>query len=197
MAELMCPGCQATITAGVPYCATCMLAPVPRPSDVDDEETAEPAEPTERVAVTAPRTGERCGDPDCVHGGIKPIERCRHCGGSTPPPQRAPAGQPGGDALALVFPWGVETLPADRALAIGRENSPLAGRLAAYPNISRRHAEVSVDGGSITVTDLGSANGTFVNDTRLAPRTSTRAGPGDRIRLAADLVCRVEGRSSR
>jgi len=204
MAELMCPGCKATIPAGVPYCSTCMLAPVPRPSDVDDDDHTPPAEPTEPLAVAAPRVGARCADPDCVHGGIKPVERCRHCGGSTPPPQRptaeqrpaaAPAQRPttARPGFALVFPWGAESVPADRALPIGREDSPLAGRLAAYPNVSRRHAEVSADGGSITVTDLGSANGTFVNDTRVAPRTSVRAEHGDRIRLAADLVCRVEG----
>src|SRR5689334_9509282 len=99
MAELMCPGCRASIPTGQPYCSTCMLAPVPRPAEVDDDEPERPAEPTEQVAVAAkppaPRFGERCTDPDCVHGGIKPVQRCRHCGGSTPPPRPAAAERSG------------------------------------------------------------------------------------------------------
>ena len=135
----------------------------------------------------AVRTGDvlRCPDADCVHRGVVPATPCRHCG------RRAEA------AVELVFPWGVEPLPAGQVLAIGREDSPLARNLAQYPNVSRRHAELAATAGSVTVTDLGSANGTFVNDRRIEPRSGVAAQAGDRVRLAADLVILIRGGGGR
>jgi pSer/pThr/pTyr-binding forkhead associated (FHA) protein len=46
------------------------------------------------------------------------------------------------------------------------------------PEISRRHASLSWDGSALTVQDLGSTNGTFVNGERIQLRT-LRAG--DRV----------------
>lgn len=46
------------------------------------------------------------------------------------------------------------------------------------PTVSRRHAEVTVESGGITLRDLGSSNGTFVNGNRI---TSARVAPGDRL----------------
>lgn len=197
MAELMCPGCRSPLPAGTPYCATCMLAPVPRP----DSPSSSPADPTGPVgepvgadpapAAPAARTPAddggvvRCPDADCVHGGVVPAKPCRHCG------RRATA------SVELVFPWGVEPLPAGQVLAIGREDSPLARNLARYPNVSRRHAELTAAGASVTVTDLGSANGTFVNDRRIEPRSGVAARAGDRVRLAADLVILIRSGGSR
>jgi pSer/pThr/pTyr-binding forkhead associated (FHA) protein len=96
-----------------------------------------------------------------------------------------------------VFPWGVEALPAGRVLAVGREDSPLARKLAEYPNVSRRHAEISVSGASVTVTDLESANGTFVNDRRIDPGSPAPAQAGDRLRLASDLVILIRAGGAR
>ena len=49
------------------------------------------------------------------------------------------------------------------ATVIGRESSQ-AGIVLRDPNISRRHAELSFDGRDWCITDLGSTNGTLVND---------------------------------
>ncbi|WP_455138962.1 FhaA domain-containing protein [Thermophilibacter sp.] len=46
---------------------------------------------------------------------------------------------------------------------IGRERSQ-AGVVLRDPNVSRRHAELSFDGRDWRITDLGSTNGTLVND---------------------------------
>ncbi|HWP04004.1 MAG TPA: adenylate/guanylate cyclase domain-containing protein [Gemmatimonadaceae bacterium] len=46
------------------------------------------------------------------------------------------------------------------------------------PTVSRTHAELLVDSGVVSVRDLGSSNGTFVNGVRV---TSARLVPGDRI----------------
>ena len=47
---------------------------------------------------------------------------------------------------------------------VGRERTP-GGIVLRDPNVSRRHAELSYDGGSWHLRDLGSTNGTLVNDT--------------------------------
>jgi adenylate cyclase len=46
------------------------------------------------------------------------------------------------------------------------------------PTVSRTHAELVVDAGVVSLRDLGSSNGTFVNGVRV---TSARLAPGDRI----------------
>jgi hypothetical protein len=48
-------------------------------------------------------------------------------------------------------------------------------------DVSRRHASLSFDGSAVTVADLGSTNGTFVNDERVA--AARRLEPGDRLRV--------------
>nr|WP_308440022.1 FHA domain-containing protein [Virgisporangium aliadipatigenens] len=158
----MCPGCRADLETGRPYCTGCLLAAVP----------------FEKPVPAALPKGRECRDPDCVHSGVLPAEACRHCG------RRA-------RAVLLRFPWGTERLPTGGPLLIGRENSPLAERLARYPNVSRRHAELALDAGAVVVTDLDSVNGTFVNDERLAPGVPVRAGSGDRLRFAAALIVEV------
>ena len=47
--------------------------------------------------------------------------------------------------------------------------------------ISRHHCLLQIQGGEVTVGDLGSSNGTFVNGTRLLSRMTLRTG--DEIRL--------------
>jgi pSer/pThr/pTyr-binding forkhead associated (FHA) protein len=44
---------------------------------------------------------------------------------------------------------------------------------------SRRHAQITMNGADIWVEDLGSANGTFVNGTRIAAKTQIKVG--DRV----------------
>jgi adenylate cyclase len=46
------------------------------------------------------------------------------------------------------------------------------------PTVSRKHAEIAVDPGGVTIRDLGSSNGTFVKGHRVA---DARLTPGDRV----------------
>jgi hypothetical protein len=49
--------------------------------------------------------------------------------------------------------------------------------------VSRRHAQFENKGGSVFITDLGSANGSFVNGQRLAPSAPVLVKPGDSVKL--------------
>ena len=68
---------------------------------------------------------------------------------------------------------GQVTLQGSR-MTIGRH--PSCECVLDYPMISWRHAEVTRDAGGISVTDLGSRNGTYVNGVRIAGRTPLGAG---------------------
>jgi adenylate cyclase len=57
-------------------------------------------------------------------------------------------------------------LPSGRTLVVGRAATSDAPVFD--PTVSRKHAELSVEDGGVTVRDLGSSNGTFVNGTRIA-----------------------------
>jgi pSer/pThr/pTyr-binding forkhead associated (FHA) protein len=61
------------------------------------------------------------------------------------------------------------------------------GKLGGDPELSRRHASVSVlDPGRLVLEDLSSTNGTFVNGNRIAAPTIVR--PGDSVRLGTTTL---------
>src|SRR5450755_519418 len=78
-------------------------------------------------------------------------------------------------------------LSVDADLLIGRTAPAEDGRLGNDPEISRRHARVSRGAdGELTIEDLGSANGTFVNEERIdGPRTLE---PGDVVRMGRTVL---------
>jgi len=81
-------------------------------------------------------------------------------------------------------------------LLIGREAPGDEGRLGDDPELSRRHARVSRGaGGRLTIEDLGSANGTYVNGERLdAPRP---LAAGDVVRVGRTVLHVAGGEPSR
>ncbi|TAI47335.1 FHA domain-containing protein [Flagellimonas allohymeniacidonis] len=54
--------------------------------------------------------------------------------------------------------------------------------------ISRRHAEINMRHDGVFIQDLGSSNGTFVNNKRLEPNTWTKISFDDMIRLASESI---------
>ncbi|HLM51863.1 MAG TPA: FHA domain-containing protein [Solirubrobacteraceae bacterium] len=76
-------------------------------------------------------------------------------------------------------------LDLDRPLDVGRDQGmPIA--LPDDTQVSRRHARVSPQNGVAVVEDLGSTNGTFVNDQPIhSPR---QLSPGDRIRIGLTVM---------
>lgn len=79
---------------------------------------------------------------------------------------------------------GTETLILDEVIA-GRADGCglLLPRATSAGGPSRRHARLKVADGVLWVEDLGSKNGTYVNDIPLMARRRTPLRPGDRVRF--------------
>jgi len=80
---------------------------------------------------------------------------------------------------ALLDLWGRPHL-LDAKSRIGRQLEE-RGLAVLEPSVSRNHAELTFDGTAWTITDLGSANGTFVEDKLV--ESPTKLASGDRIRF--------------
>jgi hypothetical protein len=77
------------------------------------------------------------------------------------------------------------TLALDRPLDVGRDPAmPIA--LLGDMQASRRHARLTPQDGGAVVEDLGSANGTFVNDQPIHSPRPVR--PGDRVRVGLTVL---------
>jgi pSer/pThr/pTyr-binding forkhead associated (FHA) protein len=105
---------------------------------------------------------------------------------------QAVSAMPGADSIKLVAEGGpydgrVFDVPA-QPCTVGRA---LDNELVFDdPSLSRKHSRIQREGpGRLTVEDLGSSNGTYVNGRKMGRGS---AGPGDAIQFG-DLVFRVEG----
>jgi pSer/pThr/pTyr-binding forkhead associated (FHA) protein len=118
-----------------------------------------------------------------------------------PPPQKnvdqtvplvGPLVVPTTDVVFQLVDEGVQLPLVDRSeFTLGRvsEGQPLIpeidlSKYNAYERgVSRLHAVVSIKDKQVNITDLGSANGTWLNGVRLPPHTAHRLKDGDRITL--------------
>jgi hypothetical protein len=80
-----------------------------------------------------------------------------------------------------------QAFPIEGDMVIGR--SPAAHLVLADRFVSLRHARLVVQDGTVLVRDLGSSNGTFVNDERVGG--GTRLAEGDRLRIGS-VVLRLQ-----
>jgi hypothetical protein len=78
---------------------------------------------------------------------------------------------------------------SETPLYIGR--APENDLVVAEQTVSSNHASAWLEGGQVWLKDLGSRNGTFVNDDRI--QGATPVHPGDAIRLGPDMELRVHG----
>lgn len=67
---------------------------------------------------------------------------------------------------------------------IGRNASTVDGVITYNKAIGRRHCKIIFENGSYYIVDLNSANGTYVNDKKIASMENTPIRNGDTIRLA-------------
>lgn len=78
---------------------------------------------------------------------------------------------------------GAEVPLAAESLTLGRDLACAIAIGGEQPQVSRRHAVITVDASGARISDLGSRNGTFVNGRRVE---TAYLSPGDEIRLGAD-----------
>lgn len=104
-----------------------------------------------------------------------------------------------GTSVGGAASWVVEvaghpvTIGPGRSVLVGRADaSPLARALEPKVNVSRRHCELRVQGG-LQVRDVGSTNGTYVDDRAVGPEWED-VPAGGRLRLASDVEVRVSRR---
>jgi pSer/pThr/pTyr-binding forkhead associated (FHA) protein len=81
------------------------------------------------------------------------------------------------------------------ANSVGRENADV---LLMDPTVSRRHAQVTLENGQVTVEDFGSTNGTQVSGRRLAAGERASAFDGDTVKFGSvALTLAVPGGAAR
>lgn len=121
---------------------------------------------------------------------------------------------PGADKMEGLRFMNLHVIASDRHLRLPAAAEVLLGRLDAahgiFPDldltpdgglekgVSRRHAKIIQRKGDFFIEDLGSANGTFLNDQRLTPYLPYPLKTGDkiqigRIELAVDWESEAEG----
>jgi DNA-binding winged helix-turn-helix (wHTH) protein len=99
---------------------------------------------------------------------------------------------PGAVPATIELVWKKQSLPlTDGEHIAGRD--PDCSLVIDATTVSRRHARITVDSGTATIEDLGSTNGTHVNETRIS--APTRLVPGSEVTLG-DEVLQVRGRTS-
>ena len=79
-----------------------------------------------------------------------------------------------------------------RSYVIGRAQD--AGFRVPDGSMSRHHAEIAFDGSGVTIKDLKSSNGTFVNGSKLVPSETKAVSAGDALLVGSTLlVIRLDG----
>ncbi|GAX40499.1 FHA domain-containing protein [Tolypothrix sp. NIES-4075] len=82
-------------------------------------------------------------------------------------------------------------LPAIYVIRIGKPNEQVSVDIdvSLLPNtdvVSRLHAEIHIEGNNYYIEDLGSTNGTYINNTKLISKTRYQLNLGDKIDLGQE-----------
>ena len=104
---------------------------------------------------------------------------------STEATETAEAARPAGRALTWRLIWNDRVLPlSEGETVLGRD--PEAGIRIRSDGVSRRHARIVISGDSATLEDLGSKNGTYLREQRIAGPTPIR--PNETFRLGSTKI---------
>jgi pSer/pThr/pTyr-binding forkhead associated (FHA) protein len=95
---------------------------------------------------------------------------------------------------AMFVPVAIKTLPSLREIQLSQTKVMTVGRqpgvflLLDHGSISRRHAELRYANGQYVLHDMGSTNGTYINDVQLAANSTTILKPNDRVGFGKDIA---------
>jgi diguanylate cyclase (GGDEF)-like protein len=100
-------------------------------------------------------------------------------------------GDDGGYLVMIYGPALGQRWPVDRELLIGRDEG--CDVVVPLDTVSRRHCVVSIEGDEARVRDLGSTNGTFVNECPAKDGEEAVLTPGDRLRAGGAIFKFLQG----
>jgi hypothetical protein len=181
----VCPSCSTSNPEESWFCVNChsSLASV-------RATTITPATPPSASEGQTPATTTRC------HACDQPLpenaRECIYCHTPTPNTSNPNPGTNPAPRVTLRFPWGTETIQT--TLRIGRDQAfhnltqPIP---AQYDNVSRQHAQIDQHPDRITITDLNSSNGTYLNNQRITPNQPTPITPPATLRFGANLQAQI------
>ena len=81
-----------------------------------------------------------------------------------------------------------QAVSSDGSWIVGREGDIFLE----WDGVSRHHARIDVSGGQMSVTDLGSTNGSYVNGRQLVPNVASPVNPGDSILFGKNVSVTYE-----
>lgn len=130
-----------------------------------------------KVGITAPDPQPTTPDPSIAPPPAPAIPAPPQPIVLTPPSPPAPAATSSGGQAYLVDVNGRNFPLSEGNNVVSRESGEIV--LAGEATVSRRHAELVKNGGTVILRDLGSTNGTFVNGARVQ---------GDQVLMTGDSV---------
>lgn len=137
--------------------------------------------------ISTPKTMQLASD---LSNGLLSMEdlnsRIKSGTGKVPKDQQVvkPKAQSSIKLVAMNAPTRVEIAITKDSFVIGKNASAVDGAISFNKMISRVHCRIDKSGSQFTITDLQSANGTFVNKVKLRPNQPHPIKAGDIIRLA-------------
>lgn len=144
------------------------------------------------TAISSPKMIQLSSD--LSNGALSLEDLCNRIKGGTPPVQLPrhvnPGPNSGGQSagvmriVSLNAPTRVEISVTKNEFVLGKKVGQVDGVISFNDKISRVHCKVNRNGNCYTLTDLHSANGTYINHVRLQPDVPQPIKNGDVIRLA-------------
>lgn len=210
-----CPNCGATVQSDAAFCGQCGYSLQPSGAGEASEAPVEPVPPLVGAAGEIPPLSPNVA-PDPLMA-VEPIQAGGFTLEKTaeeplppvlseePIPLTPESGEVGGHAttqlqqpsarLVHVQTNTVVELPQNLpVLHVGKPNQMIPPDIdvSSFPNseiVSRTHADIRIEGDTYYVEDVGSSNGTYINNIPLHKGNRHRLRPGDRISFGkGDLV---------
>lgn len=210
-ATISCPSCGATVQSDATFCGQCgsslpQPTSAPQPPSPDLLPTIVATE-----AVQPPAPDVTSGDPvtpaapnviststvesEPIITSAPDLEKSTPA--PTPPVPITPATQLQQQSAQLVHVQTSTVIELPQGLSVihlGKPNDlvPPDVDVSGFPNseiVSRKHADIRVEADAFYIEDVGSSNGTYINNIPLSAGNRHRLRPGDRISLGkGDLV---------
>lgn len=192
---IACPSCGATVQSDATFCGQCG-SNLPQPESAKQQPS-----PDLLPTVVTPPASEPIPIPSVesepVLTSAPDLEKPNLSPAPAPAAPVTPATQLQQQSAQLIHVQtsAVVELPQNLSVIhLGKPNDlvPPDIDISGFPNseiISRKHADIRVEADAFYIEDVGSSNGTYINNIPLSPGNRHRLRPGDRISLGkGDLV---------